>query len=176
MVNCFTHAKPFIQKTIVPETINPEEASGPGVDVWAMGVILYTILCGAMPFTGNRKQQLQEGISNKKISVPLHLSEKAVDTITKMLIREEKQRINTAELLHHPWLFINDSEKVNVYLPSRPQVVTDPSITSINRHSEFMFEPASTIKALANGQINGPAVSAYHLLEEKRLREQAATE
>jgi serine/threonine protein kinase len=35
---------------MAPEIINKAEYSGPGADVWALGVILYALLCGCFPF------------------------------------------------------------------------------------------------------------------------------
>jgi len=35
---------------MAPEIISKSEYEGPPTDIWAMGIILYTLLCGVFPF------------------------------------------------------------------------------------------------------------------------------
>jgi serine/threonine protein kinase len=37
---------------MAPEIVNKEEYCGPPADIWALGVLLYILLCGTFPFKG----------------------------------------------------------------------------------------------------------------------------
>ena len=39
---------------MAPEIINKSEFLGPPTDMWALGIILYALLCGTFPFQGMR--------------------------------------------------------------------------------------------------------------------------
>lgn len=47
-----------------PEIVNKREYRGCPADVWALGVLLYAILCGTFPFKGSTDKELYTKISN----------------------------------------------------------------------------------------------------------------
>ena len=92
---------------IAPETIRGEYDEK--CDVWSIGVILYYILSGKFPFTGNSKNmeifekiQKVEPLYNKNIFNGI--SPNAIDFIKKCLIKNPNERFNAKECLSHPWL------------------------------------------------------------------------
>ncbi|KAJ1866802.1 hypothetical protein LPJ78_001537 [Coemansia sp. RSA 989] len=160
---------------MAPELAQGLPYKGDKVDIWALGVILYYMLCGDAPFAGKTNEDVVEQISNKEISLPLYLTEEAVDIVKQMLSRDPRDRIEIDELLDHPWLAIDCEEAIDIHLPSRPDVVIEPDIDIITIMEEYSFDSASTVKALATKEYQGPAKSAYHLLKEKLEREQTHT-
>ena len=75
------------------------------VDVWSLGIILFTLLIGSPPFhTGDTKQTLNKIINHKKINIPNYLSNPAKLLIKKLLNKEPKQRINTNDILDQIWI------------------------------------------------------------------------
>ncbi|KAJ2851067.1 hypothetical protein IWW36_001414 [Coemansia brasiliensis] len=157
---------------MAPELVQKQLYKGTDIDIWALGVILYNMLCGSAPFTGATREEVFEQIVSSEIDMPLYLTEEAVDLLRRMLARDPRDRIKMNELLDHPWLAIECDEAIDIHLPSRPDVVLQPDMDIIAMLSGFGFDPASTVKALSSKEYQGPAKPAYHLLKEKLEREQ----
>jgi MAP/microtubule affinity-regulating kinase len=45
-----------------PEIVSRKEYCGPPADVWALGVLLFAILCGSFPFRGSNDRELYRKI------------------------------------------------------------------------------------------------------------------
>ena len=43
---------------MLPELVSKKEYSGPEADLWACGIVLYTMLTGLLPFTGKDEKEL----------------------------------------------------------------------------------------------------------------------
>lgn len=56
-----------------PEMINNNESTI-GIDLWALGNIIYKMLVGKVPFPGTNSHKVFELIRERKISFPSHLS------------------------------------------------------------------------------------------------------
>lgn len=97
-----------------PEIVNKTEYCGPPADIWALGVLLFTMLCGSFPYKGSTDQELYTRISNADFKIPTEilsrLSKEAIDLISLLFSIQAEQRPSAKELLNHVWL-------VNVPLP-----------------------------------------------------------
>lgn len=45
-----------------PEIVSKIEYAGPPADIWALGVLLYALLCGRFPFKGANDKELYSNI------------------------------------------------------------------------------------------------------------------
>jgi serine/threonine protein kinase len=87
-----------------PEVVNKQPYRGREVDVWSMGILLYTILCGRFPFSHPNMLSLFTMIKQNQYSVPAPLSEDAQDLIQRMLDKDFDKRIKIEGILEHNWL------------------------------------------------------------------------
>ncbi|CDS41638.1 serine:threonine protein kinase NIM1 [Echinococcus multilocularis] len=86
-----------------PELFNSSSYLGPPVDMWAMGVLLYYMLMGFLPFRGRTVGQLRklilEASSSGTFPVPPQVSEGAAELIRRLLSRNPKSRPRAAKLI-----------------------------------------------------------------------------
>ena len=58
-----------------PEMIIGKKYEGPEVDVWSLGVILFALLCGHLPFDDENPKDLYRKIINAEYTIPGHVPE-----------------------------------------------------------------------------------------------------
>jgi polo-like kinase 1 len=95
---------------IAPEILQGhKKAKGTGhsyeVDIWSTGVIMYTLLCGAAPFTAKDTDATYKRIINNIYEFPrdILISKEAKDLIRWMLSPNPLDRPKPAQILSHPW-------------------------------------------------------------------------
>jgi len=77
--------------------------TGPEIDVWSAGVVLYTLLCNKLPFDADNCPDLFKLIKKGEYSTPAYVSQEAKDLIEQMLQVDPSRRITLAEVKRHPW-------------------------------------------------------------------------
>jgi MAP/microtubule affinity-regulating kinase len=87
-----------------PELYLGQEYFGPEVDIWSLGVILFVLVCGSLPFDGSSLPKLRAKILAGKFKVPYHMSKECESLIRKMIVLEPRQRISLSALKNDPWL------------------------------------------------------------------------
>ncbi|KAI9751971.1 MAG: hypothetical protein M4579_005807 [Chaenotheca gracillima] len=80
-----------------PEVLAGKSYRGKEQDVWALGILLYTIVYKENPF-----YSIDE-IMDHDLRVPYVMSEDGIDLIRKMLDRDVEQRITIEDVVAHPW-------------------------------------------------------------------------
>ena len=86
------------------------------VDIWSMGIILFYMLCGHLPFKGNKEAVLADKIVNDDLEFDEEewetRSKKVRDLITSCLVKDPEERITIDEFMAHPWFKNNLNQKV----------------------------------------------------------------
>lgn len=88
-----------------PEIVRGElNYSGSKADVWALGVTIYLLLTGKVPFWSDSILGMYKIIQEGVYEVPHHLGESVVDLLDKMLCLDPAERAGVDDLLKHPWV------------------------------------------------------------------------
>ncbi|XP_029010312.1 serine/threonine-protein kinase H1 homolog [Betta splendens] len=95
-----------------PEYIAPEilvrKPYTNAVDMWALGVISYILLCGTMPFEDDNRMRLYRQILKGKYSFSGEpwpsVSNLAKDFVERILTVDPSERLTAGQALKHPWI------------------------------------------------------------------------
>lgn len=92
---------------LAPEIIRQEEY-GQEIDVWAVGVITYVVLCGSLPFFNDVLHKLYRQIVERELTfkepVWRRTSQRAQDFILQLLQIDPGARPLSAKAAKHPWV------------------------------------------------------------------------
>ncbi|KAL4437336.1 hypothetical protein ABPG75_004475 [Micractinium tetrahymenae] len=91
---------------VAPEVLQREY--GPQADVWSLGVCLFTLLSGLLPFFGETEEQVFDMVQYADLDLESQpwpqISPAAKDLVRRMLQRDPARRITPAQILQHPWM------------------------------------------------------------------------
>ncbi|CAG8531245.1 16261_t:CDS:2, partial [Racocetra fulgida] len=81
-----------------PEVLTGKKYDGPPQDIWALGILLYTLIYKENPF-----YNIDEIIA-RDLRIPYILSDGSIDLVKKMLDRDVDKRPSIDDVLNHQWL------------------------------------------------------------------------
>jgi serine/threonine protein kinase len=87
-----------------PEICRGLPYSGAEVDVWSLGVTLYSLISGLLPFHGPTQQAVLQAIRTGLYTMISDFSEPLQDLIRHLLVVKPEDRLSLREILEHPWL------------------------------------------------------------------------
>ncbi len=96
-----------------PELICGKNYLGAEADLWSMGVLLYALLCGYLPFDDDNINMLYKKIQNGKYDLPAWLSTDSINLLNDLLQTDPKRRITMSQLVFHPWVLKGYSSSVD---------------------------------------------------------------
>ncbi|XP_036921451.1 serine/threonine-protein kinase SIK2 isoform X2 [Sturnira hondurensis] len=151
-----------------PEVFEGQQYEGPQLDIWSMGVVLYVLVCGALPFDGPTLPILRQRVLEGRFRIPYFMSEDCEHLIRRMLVLDPSKRLTIAQIKEHKWMVIEVPVQRPV-LYSQGQE-NEPSIGEFNEqvlrlmHS-LGIDQQKTIESLQNKSYNHFAAIYYLLVE-----------
>ncbi|CAG9861701.1 unnamed protein product [Phyllotreta striolata] len=87
-----------------PELFQGFKYDGPKADIWSLGVVLYVLVCGSLPFDAPTLNALRNVVIEGKFRIPYFMSQECEHLIRHMLVVDPEKRLNIAQILRHKWL------------------------------------------------------------------------
>lgn len=87
-----------------PELFHGTEYVGPEVDIWSLGVVLYVLVCGALPFDGTTLTKLRARVLAGKFKIPFYMSTDCEKLLNKMLVVDPARRCTMDDIKNDKWI------------------------------------------------------------------------
>ncbi|KAI7844120.1 hypothetical protein COHA_002258 [Chlorella ohadii] len=127
---------------VAPEVLNSKggQYEGPPVDVWSIGVALYAMLVGSLPFQDpehpNCSQRMIQRILQLNYWFPasMGLSSDCLDLLSRIFVGDPAQRIDLKGIQRHPWYLKNlppECQNGGVLLRREPPAQTEEQLLAV---------------------------------------------
>lgn len=162
-----------------PEVFEGKRYTGPEIDIWSLGVVLYVLVCGALPFDGSTLQSLRDRVLSGRFRIPYFMSEDCESLIRKMLVLEPMKRYTIEQIKKHRWMSVEPYTAPTITAdPMRsPAHVThhtqEPNEQVLRLMQSLGIDPVKTKESLRSNSYDHHA--AIYLLLLERLRARAET-
>ena len=87
-----------------PELFEGREYDGPRADIWSLGVILYVLVSGSLPFDGATLQELRSRIVSCQYRIPFYLSRDCELLLRGLLVVDPARRLSLQQISQHRWV------------------------------------------------------------------------
>ncbi|XP_041447175.1 microtubule affinity regulating kinase 2 S homeolog isoform X7 [Xenopus laevis] len=114
-----------------PELFQGKKYDGPEVDVWSLGVILYTLVSGSLPFDGQNLKELRERVLRGKYRIPFYMSTDCENLLKKFLILNPSKRGTLEQIMRDRWMNVgHEEDELKPYVEPIPDY-KDPKRTEL---------------------------------------------
>ncbi|XP_018043620.1 PREDICTED: serine/threonine-protein kinase MARK2-like isoform X6 [Atta colombica] len=104
-----------------PELFQGKKYDGPEVDVWSLGVILYTLVSGSLPFDGSTLRELRERVLRGKYRIPFYMSTDCENLLKKFLVLNPTKRASLENIMKDKWMNLGyEDDELKPYLEPEP--------------------------------------------------------
>ncbi|KAI6213671.1 Non-specific serine/threonine protein kinase [Aphelenchoides besseyi] len=117
-----------------PELFQGKKYDGPEVDVWSLGVILYTLVSGSLPFDGQNLKELRERVLRGKYRIPFYMSTDCENLLKKFLVLNPARRGTLEAIMKERWLNLGYEEDELKPYTEPPKDVKDERIIQVLRN------------------------------------------
>eukprot|EP01091_Cochliopodium_minus_P015626 TRINITY_DN561_c0_g1_i1.p1 TRINITY_DN561_c0_g1~~TRINITY_DN561_c0_g1_i1.p1 ORF type:complete len:707 (-),score=188.75 TRINITY_DN561_c0_g1_i1:30-2150(-) len=132
---------------------------GPEVDIWSLGVILYILTTGFLPFNDSTRIMAISYRWPKSV----HLTDPLKNLISRIFVPSDK-RISMHDVIHHPWLNMGHESIVEI-TPLSTSVIDQDVIRQVEK--KFGYRAADVQKSLETNEKNQFSMT-YWILKDKK--------
>jgi len=144
-----------------PELFLGKAYHGKQADIWSLGVLLFAMLSGLLPFPDS------QSVLKGKYEFPPSITPKAQDLIRQIFQVDPSKRISLAGIIEHPWT--NQGYKSVVTADIYPSV-PEPDQRILDNMTAFGMNPSTVRNSLLTREFN-QFTTTYYLLQKKSARE-----
>uniref|UniRef100_A0A8C1WDH9 MAP/microtubule affinity-regulating kinase 3 n=1 Tax=Cyprinus carpio TaxID=7962 RepID=A0A8C1WDH9_CYPCA len=145
-----------------PELFQGKKYDGPEVDVWSLGVILYTLVSGSLPFDGQNLKELRERVLRGKYRIPFYMSTDCENLLKKFLILNPTKRGSLEQIMKDRWMNVgHEDDELKPYIEPQPDY-KDPKRTDIMLRMGYSLDEIQD--SLINQKYND-VMATYLLLD-----------
>ncbi|XP_014273790.3 serine/threonine-protein kinase SIK3 [Halyomorpha halys] len=132
-----------------PELFQGVQYDGPKADIWSLGVVLYVLVCGSLPFDGQTLIALKNKVMSGKFRVPYFMSAECEQLIRQMLLLDPERRYSIRQIRAHKWmaqvpmdplLEAAENPTIDLELPEINQTVVEHMLQLPGLNREMIIE------------------------------------
>jgi serine/threonine protein kinase len=94
---------PAYQAPEIVSNVTGESFDGAKADIWSVGIILFQLLFGRLPFQGANVYLTMKAIDEETVKIPSLSDRDLYDLLSKLLLKDPVKRLSADEALMHPW-------------------------------------------------------------------------
>ncbi|XP_014240999.1 serine/threonine-protein kinase SIK3-like isoform X2 [Cimex lectularius] len=132
-----------------PELFQGVQYDGPKADIWSLGVVLYVLVCGSLPFDGNTLWSLKNKVISGMFRIPFFMSADCEQLIRQMLLIDPERRLSIKQIRAHRWM---------------NQVCPDPSYEAAEDKS-LDLEPIKINNSVVEHMLQLPSINKEQIIE-----------
>ncbi|RLU17243.1 hypothetical protein DMN91_011312 [Ooceraea biroi] len=170
-----------------PELFVVGKRYGPEVDLWSLGVVLYGMTIGRLPFLCPRDEwtsleerrrklmiQINRGLTSIQEKAMCQTSKECRNLINRLLVPSARERITIREILDHPWILA--SSKSNLHLCSEDDLNVSDHLMIVNEIATAMRTTVAAVEAEIIKRKYGEIGGMYNIKAAKdNLRNRTST-
>ncbi|KAL1509115.1 hypothetical protein ABEB36_003907 [Hypothenemus hampei] len=148
-----------------PEVFEGKKYVGPEIDIWSLGVVLYVLVCGALPFDGCSLQALRDRVLSGRFRIPYFMSQDCESLIRKMLVLEPNKRVTVQQIKKHRWIQMGSLPS---FPPTIPTSNTHPNEQILRLMQSLGIDSVKTRESIRSGCYDHHAAIYFLLLDKLR--------
>lgn len=151
-----------------PELFNGQEYDPKTPDIWSMGVVLYIMVTGYLPFKATTYKDMKVEMKDPHYYIPSKLPEYIVNLIVKLFTIDSEQRPKIHDIMKHLWL--KDSEELLQLSSSLEILPRKPNLNIVSAMQVMGYSPKDIRDSLYEKKFNNIMATYLILKHQSFLR------
>jgi calcium/calmodulin-dependent protein kinase I len=158
-----------------------QKGYGPPIDMWAVGVITYTLLCGYQPFQAEDQVELIDEITHARYDFHerywRNISIEAKDFIRSLLTLDSEKRLTATAAMKHDWMTSSDINDIDILDTVRenfnPRRTLKSAVGAIRAMNRLKTASASASKKSPAGDLTAAAAFSKAIALQKQQNQES---
>jgi serine/threonine protein kinase len=142
---------------------------GPAADTWSLGVILFALVCGHLPFEDPNTSNLYRKILSGEYKTPKWISPEVKDLIRRILETDPEKRLTIAQIRQHAWCLMVPTDTIPREASHAAEIEeTKPEV--FKRLEEIGLDVQAVMDAVSSHACNSLSAMFYLLSQKEQLK------